>query len=669
MLVSSSRVKGSIKWWWGFGLLIGMPALLLAIIGLRVARAERIQDEQREREQQTQLARLVDASLTAIMAEIENKLRRIDNDPLNQNLNEPFSGWHVVSFRRNGPIVFYQDKIYFVEAETDAHLKPVPAEWPPEIEGLIEQAQTAEAQRANAAALRAYERVATAEPGLSDWAKLSRARITQDSPNLHAAETLSDPGWSDSNGFTPSGLPVAIVAASLVEQLPRSQQNNFIPLIKRTVENLDHGRWWLEYDERKFYGEELRRLLEGLGVAPLPEDERLREVTSLGRIIQQSTPSRRDITHSLERDGSQRFLIAWLPATNDSDAWTGIATSDHRLAKLLDDRLAPILPVNLSTISIRDDKGDPVWGTLNNPSGVTQTETLRSIVGWEIALQNAGATGWSKRKEFVWYGFIGLLVVMLVTGLAMTINVVRREEELAQRQNEFVATVSHEFKSPITGVRLLMERLQHGRVFEPETAKEYYGAIDRELVRLERHVDRLLETQRLQDGLKQYRFTPTALAELITSAISEFQPLADARKIRLETRIESNAQLVLADQTAVRNAIENLLDNAIKFSSSDSRVLVSLCCVDSKICVKVCDEGIGITAGDQRKIFERFYRGSRAEEQNTHGSGLGLALVKAVADAHGGSIEVSSVPGKGSQFSLLLPIGGGSQNGGTSTNN
>jgi two-component system phosphate regulon sensor histidine kinase PhoR len=256
---------------------------------------------------------------------------------------------------------------------------------------------------------------------------------------------------------------------------------------------------------------------------------------------------------------------------------------------------------------------------------------------------------------------------MLITGLAMTINVVRREEEVARRQNEFVATVSHEFKSPITGIRLLMERLQHGRVREPETTKEYYCAIDRELVRLERHVDRLLETQKLQEGLKQYRFTLTALDELTTQAINELRPLADARKIRLETNIEPHVPLVHIDKTAVRNAIDNLLDNAIKYSADGSRVLVSLYYLDSKVCVNVLDEGVGIAPGEQRFIFDKFYRGSRGQKQNVHGSGLGLALVKAVAEAHSGSIEVSSAQGKGTQFSLRLPLGEGKQNDATSS--
>jgi signal transduction histidine kinase len=360
--------------------------------------------------------------------------------------------------------------------------------------------------------------------------------------------------------------------------------------------------------------------------------------------------------------------MAWLPATSDSDAWTGMATSKDHLAKLLEDRLSPILPGGPS-ISIRDEQGESIWGTLNNELTVTHTETLRSMPGWEIAFQNAPGTSWSKRKEMLWLGFIGLLVSTLLIGVAMTVNVVRREEELARRQNEFVATVSHEFKSPITGVRLLMERLQHGHVSEPETAREYYGAIDRELVRLERHVDRLLEAQKLQDGLKQYQFTSTSLDELTTRAIHELQPLADARNIRLETHAESNVPLVRVDETAVCNAIENLLDNAIKYSSVGSRVLISLYCLDSEVCVEVSDEGIGIAPSEQQRIFERFYRSSRGDKQNVRGSGLGLALVKAVVEAHGGSIRVSSAPGKGSRFSLRFPLDKGRQNGSASSDN
>jgi hypothetical protein len=197
MVASSTRFKGSIRWWWGFGLLIATPALLLAIIGLRIARAERIQEEQRRHEQQTQLARMADAGLATLMAEIESELRRIDHDTLNLSLKDPFSTWHVVFYRRNGLVVFYRDKIYFDGAETDVHLKPVPAEWPSDIEDLIERAQTTEVQATKSAAILAYDRVAKAEPKLSDWAKLSVARVAQHAADTYASKELSDPIWSD----------------------------------------------------------------------------------------------------------------------------------------------------------------------------------------------------------------------------------------------------------------------------------------------------------------------------------------------------------------------------------------------------------------------------------------------------------------------------------------
>ena len=238
----------------------------------------------------------------------------------------------------------------------------------------------------------------------------------------------------------------------------------------------------------------------------------------------------------------------------------------------------------------------------------------------------------------------------------MTARVVRREVELGRIQNDFIAAVSHEFKSPIASIRLLMERITTGRLRTPESASEYYAAISREAVRLERLVNRLLEWQQIQVGHKRYSFSPASLTAIAVTAIEEMRPQAEAKGITLETSFAEPLAKVSTDEAALTDAIENLIDNAIKYSPSGTKIAVSCTSTDHQACVEVRDQGVGISNDELPRIFDKFYRGRRGDMSNVHGTGLGLALVKATVEAHGGEVEVMSDPGRGSCFRLRLPI-------------
>jgi len=296
----------------------------------------------------------------------------------------------------------------------------------------------------------------------------------------------------------------------------------------------------------------------------------------------------------------------------------------------------------------------PAGAVAREGQGGVNAVLLRAITGWELAFSSPAETGWFDQRRLLWYGFICLLVIMLMAGLAMTVRVVRREVELARLQSEFVAAVTHEFKSPITSIRLLMERISGGRLRTPEAAGEYYAAVGRETDRLDRLVNRLLESQKIQAGQKRYRFEPASLRELAEAAVARLRPQAEAKSIAI--RLEAGGELpeVLLDQAAMADALENLLDNAIKYSPSGTEVSVAVEAREQQVCVEVRDQGPGIDADDLPHIFDRFYRG----RQNAHGTGLGLALVKAAVEAHGGTVTVTSVPGGGSTFCLRLPIRG-----------
>ncbi|MBI1764199.1 MAG: HAMP domain-containing histidine kinase [Acidobacteria bacterium] len=640
----AAALKFGWTWWWGFGLLIAVPALALALLGLRAVRAERIEREQQIREQQTQIARLADAALAGALSELENATQRAV---------EPVTGNDVVfTFEPPGLLIFQRDRIWF--GETDAAAKLRAADWLPATQRLIEQAQAAEAQGSLPAASSLYHRLSNVEPKLRGWAELCLARLEQQRGTVGTLALLNDPLWSRVDELSPTGLPLALLICPHVERLPKEERQRFAALLTQTLEHLRGGRWWLSYDERHFYDEELRRLLASVEAQPRVADARLSELAALERFIRVAPPNKYNTaTRSFERNGQSAFLVLWTPPTGD--AWRGLALAPARAAALSEPALAPLLAGQPFTAALRDAHGELLWGKLPHASPNAFTAPLRAVRGLELVFSGAAQRGWLQRRAWLWYGFILLLLLMLTVGLALTARVVRREVELGRLQNEFIAAVSHEFKSPITSIRLLMERLTSGRVHSVTATGEYHAAINRETDRLERLVNRLLETQQIQAGHRQYNFAPTALGAIIETAVEELHPHAAAKSIRLETRIAAGLPELPLDKLALTDALENLLDNAIKYSPTGTRVTVTAQAVDHTVHIEVCDEGIGIAPDDLPHIFDRFYRARQGDQHSVKGTGLGLALVKAAVEAHGGTVTVVSQPGEGSRFSLRIP--------------
>ncbi|MEK7753893.1 MAG: HAMP domain-containing sensor histidine kinase [Acidobacteriota bacterium] len=634
-------------WWWVFGLLIAAPALILAALGLRAVRAERIEREQQLRERQAQVARLADAALGNALARVESELRLV-RAPAETVLDLP-----VLWLDRRGILAFPADKVYFGEfGRRPATL--VSAAWSPATAALVAEAQAAEAQQRSGDAIALYRRIGSAEPRLRPWAEVSVARVGLRSGESAARAVLAEARWVRSQALTPSGLPVALLACASVRELPPEHQAAFAPVLERTLESLRAGQWWLSYEERRFHDEELRREMARAGVS-LPEDARLEELAAIERAVRRSPPSRRgQVTRGYEREEQRGLLVLWSPSGDD--AWVGVAVPQPRLVALIEAALKPVLGGQPFGGAVRDGLGHVLWTALPVNAQLGGTHELRSVSGWEISFDAPPDRGWTDQQRLLWYGFIALLVMMLMAGLAMTARVVRRELELGRLQSEFLAGVSHEFKSPLAAIRLLLERIAGGRLRAPEAAGEYCAAIGRETERLERLVNRILEAQQIQAGRREYSFALTSIIEVARSVIEGLRPRAEAKGVALELTTEDRVPELELDPAAIGDALENLVDNAIKYSPSGARVAVSVGAERGQVRVEVCDQGIGIEPADLPHIFDKFYRGRRGAEQSVHGTGLGLALVKAAVEAHGGTIEAASAPGQGSRFTVRLPV-------------
>jgi signal transduction histidine kinase len=244
---------------------------------------------------------------------------------------------------------------------------------------------------------------------------------------------------------------------------------------------------------------------------------------------------------------------------------------------------------------------------------------------------------------------------LLVIGVALTLRAAAREMKLAQAKSTFVSNVSHELKTPLALIRLFAETLELGRVKNAEKAREYYRIINQESRRLTRLINNILDFARIEEGRREYRFAAADVAEVVEEVLKSYEYQIASAGFDLRTEITLKLPPVMLDRDALAQAALNLLNNAIKYSTEVKRITVRVTAREDGVAIEVADCGVGIPRAEQEKIFEKFYRVGAGLTHDTKGSGLGLALVKHIVEAHRGRITVESAPGKGSKFTILLP--------------
>jgi signal transduction histidine kinase len=245
---------------------------------------------------------------------------------------------------------------------------------------------------------------------------------------------------------------------------------------------------------------------------------------------------------------------------------------------------------------------------------------------------------------------------LALLGVGLTLRATVRERRIARLKSDFLASVSHELKTPLTAIRALGDLLRTGRVRDNEKVRQYGELIAGEGERLTALVNDILETSRLERGLRPFRIEPRDLPAVVGRAVELFRGAVVAQGF--EVALEPGPALAVpVDEDAVRQAILNLLSNAAKYSGGSRRIEVSIPHRDREAGVRVRDFGVGIPASEQRRVFDPFYRVAGRGASETSGAGLGLTIVKEIARAHGGWVEVESLAGRGATFTLWLPSG------------
>jgi two-component system phosphate regulon sensor histidine kinase PhoR len=252
--------------------------------------------------------------------------------------------------------------------------------------------------------------------------------------------------------------------------------------------------------------------------------------------------------------------------------------------------------------------------------------------------------------------FIILSMSLIFFSLAVIYGAASRERQLRQLKEDFIGNVSHELKTPLSLIRMFSEILVTGRVKSEEAKREYYSVIHNESDRMGRLVNNLLDFASLEKDKKRKYFEKTNIPGLVQKALEAYRYEFQREGFQLTSEIDESVPDTLADPNAISMAFFNLLDNSMKYSAEQKEIRVVVSRANEEIRISVADRGLGIPIGEQQKIFEKFYRGSSAQLKRTRGSGIGLAITKQVAEMHGGGVLVESETGKGSTFTLTIPM-------------
>jgi signal transduction histidine kinase len=259
-----------------------------------------------------------------------------------------------------------------------------------------------------------------------------------------------------------------------------------------------------------------------------------------------------------------------------------------------------------------------------------------------------------KRRGLI-YGIASLLLlVAMFLGVILILRDIRRENHLARLRSDFISNVTHELKTPLTSIRMYAESLMMGRVKSDQVQKEYLSVVVNETDRLKRMINNILEFSKMEKGKPEYHFVNSNLASILNTSIQEMNYWFEKEHFEVVTELDESIHSEV-DPEKIKQAIGNLLSNAIKYSTDTKKIFIRLFKKSELVYIDVEDQGMGIPEDKLSRIFEQFYR--IEQKESISGTGLGLTVVKEIIEAHHGTISVTSEIGKGSRFTITIPLG------------
>ena len=450
-------------------------------------------------------------------------------------------------------------------------------------------------------------------------------------------------------GIRVAGMPAAL-AGALGQMAVFERQNDAVSLRETAAglaSDLHSGRWPMVPATYRYGMQEAARWApeasrEPPGARALTEAvERLWEEWRTGKVLSAGRASLETSTGPV--------LTVWRSSGSALAAFAGGADSVEK-------KWMAFIPPGLA---LTNPNGRHFFGKQPAPGRRSAIRLASATqLPWNVQVFGAGDADSAvlRSRRALLIAGMAILIAMIVTGGWFIGHSVARELAVVRLQSDFVSAVSHEFRTPLTTLCQLSEMLKRGRVAGEQDRQAYYDLLHSESHRLWRLVEGLLNFGRLEAGRMRFRLESLDTGELVRQSAAEFAQAQQADGHRFEVEAAGTSLPVQADRDALRCVLWNLFENAVKYSPDCDTVHVMVAGNAGGVEIAVRDRGVGIPRHEQRRIFEKFVRGSAARESNIRGTGLGLAMARQIVRAHGGDITLESEPGQGSTFRVLLPV-------------
>ena len=494
-----------------------------------------------------------------------------------------------------------------------------------------------------------------------------------------------------------NGIPLGLAARLELGFLYLADKNSLtsIKTYIKLYKDLINREWALEKAQYDFFEQNTKESIENiLSQDPLPEQllpykntfQTLRDegkkqrerteklltfqenaVTDLQTIASRNLNESQDISNRFTLDiGRNAYLVSWKKTSIEklgeiTELWGILLDSSYLKDDLLQKTLENYLSTGKTEWIIRGRNSQVILTSEITPSGspTVKTNFASNFPDWSVELFQKDPrlleTFLTSRQGIFFYMFL-LIGGILIFGLILTVRTVARELELARMKSDFVSTISHEFKSPLTSIRQLAEMLHSGRVPSEERRQKYYEVLLEQSERLSLLTENVLDLAKIEEGRKEFEFREIDIGSLLNEIVSTIQERVSHENFNIQLKIDKSLPKMKIDSEAMTQALTNLIDNALKYSGETKKIIVSSHTENQSLIISVKDFGMGIKKEERDKVFERFYRGGNELTRTVKGSGLGLTLVKQIVEAHNGTVQVESEPGQGSTFSIRLPL-------------
>jgi len=642
-------------------LFLGIALVLvstLAWLGWRLFQQDRALEEQRVQVRLEHAADIVAAELTRRLGAIEDELTRLSAvtstnlpDSVEQFARQFSHGAVVLILEGDDLDAYPNGRLFYYPVTTSA---------PEPVASVFAQGEALEFRRRDlTGAARAYRGIAQSSDSLVRAGALLRlARTERKAGRLDAALAAYD-DLATLGSRPVGGLPAELVARhaslSVLDGMTRADDPE--RGARELYDDLHAGRWRLSRAQYEFHVAEVCRWIDCEQGADTTEVAARQTLTAGAEWVWNGRFALAGDGHELTWLDERPVLAVWHRSAERTVALVGCST---HIARDWLDTLTPTLQQQNVRAAFSDVNGNLLTPPLGSAPELLVTRAVADTrLPWTLHVASADPAAdlaeLGERRRLLLLGLATLALLVLV-GLYAVVRGVSRELEAARLQSDFVAAVSHEFRTPLTSLRQLAEMLSSGRVASDERRARYYGIMERESGRLHRLVEGLLDFGRMEAGALEFRWEQVAPRELVRGVVTDFVAEQSESDYEIELADDEEVPAVKADAEALGRAVWNLLDNAVKYAPDGKTVRVTVSQENGCVVIAVRDEGVGIPRDELETVFKKFVRGSTVDGRGTRGTGIGLAMVKHIVEAHGGEVQVKSDVGQGSTFTILLPV-------------